>query len=101
MHDLVLEEVAVVVGRVQGRAVLVLGRVHVAYVDEYIRVLATWRQEHVLDVESLGILPELVQTMDFSSHSPRDHHHLWFSLLIRCLSSTRHLCTLSKGRLSL
>ena len=41
LHDLVLEEAAVVVGRVQGRAVLVLGRVRVAFVDEYIRVLAT------------------------------------------------------------
>ena len=41
LHDLVLEEVAVLVGRVQGRVVLVLGRVHVAHVDECIRVLAT------------------------------------------------------------
>ena len=41
LHDLVLEEAAVLVGRVQGRAVLVLGRVHVAHVDECIRVLAT------------------------------------------------------------
>ena len=97
LHDLVLEEAAVLVGRVQGRVVLVLGRVHVAFVAEFIRVLATWCQEHVLDADSLGILPELVQTMDFSSHSPRDHHHLWLSLLIRCLSSTRHLCTLSRG----
>ena len=75
MHDLVLEEAAVLVGRIQGRVVLVLGRVHVAFVDEYIKVLATWRQEHVLDAGSLGILPEPVRTMDFSSHSPRDHHH--------------------------
>ena len=41
LHDLVLEEAAVLVGRVQGRVVLVLGRVHVAHVDECIRVLAT------------------------------------------------------------
>ena len=41
LHDLVLKGAVVVVGRVQGRAVLVLGRVHVASVDEYIRVLAT------------------------------------------------------------
>ena len=88
LQDLVLEEAAVLVGRVQGRVVLVLGRVHVAFVDEFIRVLATWRQEHVLDADSLGILPKLVQTMDFSSHSPRDHHHQWLSPHIRCLSST-------------
>ena len=85
LHDLVLEEAAVLVGRV----VLVLGRVHVAFMDEYTRVLATWRQEHVLDASSLGILPEPVRTMDFSSHSPRDHLHQWLSLHIRCLSSTR------------
>ena len=89
LQDLVLEEAAVLVGGVQGRAVLVLGRVHVASVDEYIRVLATWRQEHVLDAASLGTLPEPVQTMDFSSHSPRDHLHQWLILHIRCLSSTR------------
>ena len=41
LHDLVLEEAVVLVGRVQGRVVLVLGRVHVAFVDVYIRVLAT------------------------------------------------------------
>ena len=41
LQDLVLEEAAVLVGRVQGRAVLDLGRVHVAFADEYIRVLAT------------------------------------------------------------
>ena len=41
LHDFILEGAAVVVGKVQGRAVLVLGRVHVTYVDEYIRVLAT------------------------------------------------------------
>ena len=41
LHDLVLEEAAVLVGRVQGRAVLDLGRVRVAFADEYIRVLAT------------------------------------------------------------
>ena len=68
---------------------LVLGRVHVAFMDEYIRVLATWRQEHVLDADSMGIFPEPVRTMDFSSRSPRDHHHQWLSLHIRCLSSTR------------
>ena len=67
LQDLVLEEAAVLVGRVQGRVVLVLGRVHVAFVDEFIRVLATWRQEHVLDAGSLGTLPEPVRTMDFSS----------------------------------
>ena len=89
MHDLVLEEAAVLVGRVQGRVVLVLGRVHVAFVDEFIRVLATWCQDHVLDAGSLGILPESVRTMDFSSHSPRDHLHQWLSLHIRCLSSIR------------
>ena len=88
LHDLVLEETAVLVGRVQGRVVLVLGRVHVAFVDEYIRVFATWRQEHVLDAGSLGTLPEPIRTMDFSSHSPRDHLHKWLSLHIRCLSST-------------
>ena len=86
---MVLEEAAVLVGRVQGRVVLVLGRVHVAFVDEYIRVLATWRQEHVLDAGSLDILPEPVRTLDSSSLSPRDHHHQWLSLRIRCLSSTR------------
>ena len=37
LHDLVLEEAAVLVGR----AVLDLGRVHVVCADEYIRVLAT------------------------------------------------------------
>ena len=100
LHDLVLEEAAALVGRVQGKVVLVLGRVHVAHVDEFIRVLATWYQEHVLGAGSLGILPEPVRTMDFSSHSPRDHHHLWLSLLIKCLSNTQHLCTLSRGRLS-
>ena len=68
LHDLVLEEEAVLVGRVQGKAVLDLGRVRVAFVDEYIRVLATWHQEHVLDADSLGTLPELVRTMDSSSH---------------------------------
>ena len=41
LQDLVLEEVAALVGRVQGRVVLVLGRVHVAFMDVYIRVLAT------------------------------------------------------------
>ena len=41
LHDLVLEEAVVLVGRVQGRAVLDLGRVHVVCTDEYIRVLAT------------------------------------------------------------
>ena len=41
LHDLVLEEAAVLVGRVLGRVVLVLGRVHVAFMDEFIRVLAT------------------------------------------------------------
>ena len=41
LHDLVLEEAAVLVGRVQGRAVLDLERVHVVCADEYIRVLAT------------------------------------------------------------
>ena len=39
LHDLVLEEAAVLVGKVQGRVVLVLGRVNVAYVDEFTRVL--------------------------------------------------------------
>ena len=68
LHDLVLEEAAVLVGRVQGRAVLDLGRVPVAFADEYIRVLATWYQEHVSDADSLGTLPELVRTMDSSSH---------------------------------
>ena len=100
LHDLVLEEAAVLVGRVQGRAVLDLGRVPVAFADKYIRVLATWYQEHVSDADSLGTLPELVRTMDSSSRSPRDHHQ-WLSLPIRCLSSIRHLCTLSRGRLSL
>ena len=60
LRDLVLEEAAVLVGRVQGRVVLVPGRVHVVHVDECIRVLATWRQEHVLDADSLSILPKLV-----------------------------------------
>ena len=60
LHDLVLDEAAVLVGRVQGRVALVLGRVHVAFVHEYIRVLATWRYEHVLDAGSLGTLPEPV-----------------------------------------
>ena len=101
LHDLVLEEAAVLVGRVQGRAVLVLGRVHVAFVDEYTRVLATWRQEHVLDTDSMGILPEPVRTMDTSSRSPMDHLHQWLSLHIKYLSSTRHLYTLNRGRLSL
>ena len=41
LHDLVLEEAAVLVGRVQGRAVLDLERVHVVCADGYIRVLAT------------------------------------------------------------
>ena len=41
LHDLVLEEAAVLVGRVQDRVVLVLERVHVVCADEYIRVLAT------------------------------------------------------------
>ena len=41
LHDLVLEEAAVLVGRVQGRAVLDLERVHVVCADRYIRVLAT------------------------------------------------------------
>ena len=85
LHDMVLEEAVVLVGRV----VLAQGRVHVAHVDECIRVLATWCQEHVLDAGSLGILPEPVRTMDFSSHSPRDHLHQWLSLHIRCLSSIR------------
>ena len=89
LHDLVLEEAAVLMGRVQGRAVLVLGRVHVAFVDECIRVLATWCQEHALDVVSSGILLEPVRTMDFSSRSPMDHLHQWLSLHIRYLSSTR------------
>ena len=89
LHDLVLEEAAVLVGRVQGRVVLVLGRVHVAFVDEYTRVLATWCQEHVLDAGSLGILLEPVRTMDFSRHSPKDHLHQWLNFHIRCLSSTR------------
>ena len=88
LHDLVLEEAAVLVGRVQGRVVLVLGRVHVAHVDECIRVLATWCQEHALDVVSSGILLEPVRTMDSSSRSPRDLHQ-WLSLHIRYLSSTR------------
>ena len=41
LHDLVLEEAAVLVGRVQDRVVLVLERVHVVCADGYIRVLAT------------------------------------------------------------
>ena len=41
LHDLVLEEAAVLVGKVQGRAVLDLERVHVVCADGYIRVLAT------------------------------------------------------------
>ena len=41
LHDLVLEEAAVLVGRVQGRAVLDLGRVHVVCADECIRALST------------------------------------------------------------
>ena len=41
LHDLVLEEAAVLVGRVRDRVVLVLERVHVVCADEYIRVLAT------------------------------------------------------------
>ena len=41
LHDLVLEKAAVLVGRVQGRAVLDLERVHVVCADGYIRVLAT------------------------------------------------------------
>ena len=49
----------------------------------------TWCQEHALDVGSLDILPELVRTMDSSILSPRDHHHQWLSLRIRCHSSTR------------
>ena len=89
LQDLVIKEAVVLVGRVQGRVVLVLGRVHVAFVDEYIRVLATWRQEHILDVGSLDILPEPIRTMDSSSLLPRDHHHQWLSLHIRYLSSTR------------
>ena len=60
LQDLVLEEVAALVGRVQGRVVLVPGRVHVAHVDECIRVLATWCQEHASDVVSSGTLPKLV-----------------------------------------
>ena len=101
LHDLVLEEAAVLVGRVQGRAVLVLGRVHVAFVDECIRVLAPWCQERALDAGSLGTLPEPVLTMDISSRSPMDHLHQWLSLPIKCLSSIRHLCILSRGRLSM
>ena len=89
LQDLVLEEVAALVGRVQGRVVLVLDRVHVAHVDECIRVLATWCQEHASDAGSLGTLPEPVRTMDFSSRSPMDHLHQWLSLHIRYLSSTR------------
>ena len=58
LYDLVLEGAAVLVGRVQGRVVLVLERAHVAHVDECIRVLATWCQEHALDVGSSDILPE-------------------------------------------
>ena len=60
--------------RVQGRVVLVLGQVYVAHVDECIRVLATWCQEHASDVVSLDILSEPARTMDSSSRSPRDHH---------------------------
>ena len=60
LNDLVLEEVAALVGRVQGRVVLVPGRVHVAYVGECIRVLATWCQEHASDAGSLGTLLEPV-----------------------------------------
>ena len=90
LHDLVLEEAATLVGRVQGRVVLVLGRVHVAHVDECIRVIATWCQEHASDVVSSGILLEPIRTMDFSSRSPMDHLHQWLSLHIRYLSSTRH-----------
>ena len=41
LHGLVLEEATVLVGRVQGRAVLDLERVHVVRADGYIRVLAT------------------------------------------------------------
>ena len=41
LHDLVLEEAAVLVDRVQDRVVLVLERVHVVCADGYIRVLAT------------------------------------------------------------
>ena len=41
LHDSVLEEAAILVGRVQGRAVLDLERVHVVCADECIRVLAT------------------------------------------------------------
>ena len=88
LHDLALEEAAVLVGRVQGRVVLVLGRVLVAFVDEFIRVLATWCQEHALDVVSSCILLEPVRTMDFSSRSPMDHLHQWLSLYIRYLSNT-------------
>ena len=89
LDDLVLKEAAVLVGRVQGRVVLVLGRVHVAFVDECIRVLATWCQERALDAGSLGTFPEPVRTMDFSSRSPMDHLNQWLSLHIRYLSSTR------------
>ena len=89
LHDLVLEEAAVLVGRVQDRVVLVLGRVHVAHVDECIRVFATWCQEHASDVVSSSIFLELIRTMDFSSRSPMDHLHQWLSLHIRYLSSTR------------
>ena len=89
LHDLVLEGAAALVGRVQGRVVLVLGRVHVAHMDECIRVLATWCQEHASDVVSLGTLLEPVRTMDTSSRSPMDHLHQWLSLLIRYLSSTQ------------
>ena len=60
MHNLVLEEAAVLVGRVQGRVVLVPGRVHVAHMDECIRVLATWCQERALDAGSSGTLLEPV-----------------------------------------
>ena len=88
LQDLVLEEVAALVGRVQGRVVLVLERAQMAHVDEYIRVLATWCQEHALDVGSSDILPEPARTMGFSSRSPMDHHQQWLSLHIRYLSST-------------
>ena len=89
LQDLVLEEVAALVGRVQGKVVLVPGRVHMAHMDECIRVLTTWCQERALDVVSSGIFPEPVRTMDFSSRSPMDHLHQWLNLHIRYLSSTR------------
>ena len=41
LHDLVLEEAAGLVDRVQGRAVLDLEQVHVVCADGCIRVLAT------------------------------------------------------------